>query len=156
MIKVKLKSNKRVLDIDEISFSIKVGEIKELQEKDLRLYELKDYLWNGILEVVEGEVRFLVKDAPIWISAKYPNKGFTTILGQFCYRDLSFGTFSFYEHTKEEIPKDVIDGVLGKVEVPKQEPQKLTELVPPKIEPIKVVLPIKVITKVTKDGKKIK
>lgn len=113
MLKVKLKDNKRVLDIEEANFHIKVGEVVELPEKYIKSYDIKDYLFTGILQVVEGEILFQYKIAKVYISAKYPNRAFGIEYGSIFYKDLTCDEIRFFSHVNEPIPKDVQDVLTG-------------------------------------------
>lgn len=67
--KVMLKDNTRMLDVDEADFTIHAGETKEISERQLKSYSMKQYLLRGLIKPVEGIIHFTLKSARVVIMA---------------------------------------------------------------------------------------
>jgi hypothetical protein len=67
--KVKLKDNMRMLDVDEADFTIHAGETKDIVDRQLKSYSIKQYLIRGYLRLVEGSTSFTLKAAQVALVA---------------------------------------------------------------------------------------
>ena len=76
MIEVKLRDNFRMFDDFDTDFVISAGEKKVLPERDLKAYQIKQYLYHGHLKVVTGEILLMIKGFPCYISAEFPGKAY--------------------------------------------------------------------------------
>ena len=68
MTKVQLRENLRYFEQDDTDFTIISGQTKELPEKYLRSYSIKNFLFTGRLLVVEGEFLFNFKNSKIYVT----------------------------------------------------------------------------------------
>jgi hypothetical protein len=97
---VKLKDNMRMLDVDEADFTIHSGETKEISERQLKSYSIKQYLIRGYLRLVEGSTTFTLKAAQVVLVA---GEDYVYFKDNGMYYRKEFG-----QNNTEEIQKDAV------------------------------------------------
>lgn len=106
MVDVKLRDNFRYFDDFDTDFKISAGEIKELPERNIKAYQIKQYLFNGHLKVMSGEVLMMIKGKPCYISAEFENKAYIKENDELYFeRDLDLDTLNPIKET--ELPLNV-------------------------------------------------
>jgi hypothetical protein len=111
MVLVKLRENIRWFDNDDSEFNILSGQTKELPEKSMRSYALKDMLFRGQLIMVEGEMLFNLKEGKILLSGSHPGTLYGYEYGEYFIKDLSNETITWLEIDKvPEIIKKKMQG----------------------------------------------
>jgi len=115
--KVKLRDNLRYFEADDSDFYISAGEEKELFEKSLKSYSIKHHLFNGGLQILEGEAIITIKHATILFKAKEMPFCFGIEFGNFFKKNLE--TRETFWIDKDELTnyhKGVFEKLTGETE----------------------------------------
>ena len=123
--KIELKSGRKQFEVEELNYIVQPGEIKELPEKFLRSYDMKDALFSGNIRVVEGEVLIQIKSAKILFSAEFPNLCYGEEYGKFYTKNFDLDTISWLD--KDDLPKGVYNKLMGILPEVKQEVKPIEE-----------------------------
>lgn len=119
MIKVKLLKNRRIYDDYATDLVITTGEIKTIGDRELQAYSMRGALFDGTLQVVEGDIITNIKKAKILFSEKAPLKcyGIDRVRGEKKYftRDLITLDFTYYIEAGD-MPIEFRNKLEGKVE----------------------------------------
>lgn len=103
--KVMLKDNMRMLDVDEADFTIMAGETKELSERQIKSYSIKQYLLRGYIKPVEGTIKFNFKSAEVVLIAK---NDYAYFLDNGHYYRKELGSALTEEIQKDSVPTEAL------------------------------------------------
>jgi len=116
--KVKLRENMRTLEFDATDFRIKLGEIKELELRNLRSYDVRNSLFQGHLLPVEGELLTKLKHASILFTAEDFPFCYGKEFGKYFKRDIEMQTTVWLKDV--DVPyaiKQILDGASTEMRV---------------------------------------
>jgi hypothetical protein len=134
---IKLKDNLRYFEVDDSDFTITRDEKKYLDDKYLRSYSIKHYLFHGLFEVLDGELFFYFKNGKVLVNEK----------GLYFFDDGKF--------YKKDLKNDEIIE-MSEHQIPSEYYYKLKEIEIPKKEDKSNSIDYKPIEGVRKNGKKVK
>jgi len=69
MVKVKIRPNLHIFDDYDSEVYIRAGDVHDLQPRMLRSHKIKNALFNGDMQLVEGKVEFFIKGHKVTIEA---------------------------------------------------------------------------------------